>query len=368
MPKCIGLMSGTSMDGVDAVLCDIAPASGATRIEAHARVSYDASLRTRLLALQTDPDHPLSLRELAALDHAVGDSFAQAALALIAAGGIDRETIDVIGSHGQTVFHDPAMSRNSLQLGDPGLIAAKCGIAVVADFRRGDLAHDGQGAPLVPAFHRACFAAQAPCAVLNLGGIANVTLLAANGQTSGFDTGPANGLMDMWISRHRSRPFDRDGEWARSGTVSDELLRACLADDYFSRRPPKSTGRDYFNLAWLRRRYAPLDELPPADVQRTLCELTAASVAASLRRHAPEGARLYICGGGRHNRLLMEALGSHLPQFRLALTDSLGIDGDLVEAAAFAWLAWRRLAQLPGNVPDVTGAAREVVLGGLYLP
>lgn len=368
MPKCIGLMSGTSMDGVDAVLCDIAPATGATRIEAHARVSYDTSLRARLLILQADPDHPLSLRELASLDHAVGDSFAQAALALIAKADVDRDTIEVIGSHGQTVFHDPVISHNSLQIGDPGLIAARCGVAVVADFRRADLAHAGQGAPLVPAFHRACFAAQAPCIVLNLGGIANVTILAADGRTSGFDTGPANGLMDMWISHHQGRAFDPNGEWARSGKLSDELLEACLADDYFMKPPPKSTGRDYFNLAWLRSRYAQLDKLPPADVQRTLCELTAASIAASVRLHAPDAPRLYICGGGRRNRLLIETMASRLPQVKLDLTDSLGIDGDLIEAAAFAWLGWRRLVQLPGNIPDVTGAVREAVLGGLYLP
>ncbi|MES0872928.1 anhydro-N-acetylmuramic acid kinase [Sinimarinibacterium thermocellulolyticum] len=368
MPRCIGLMSGTSMDGIDAVLCDIDAASGSITIASHARVEYVAPLRARLLALQTEPERPLSLRELADLDHAIAEHFAHAALTLMNRARIDQDAVAVIGSHGQTLFHDPLASRNSLQLGDPALIAARCGIAVVADFRRGDLALGGQGAPLVSAFHRACFVAHAPCAILNLGGIANVTLLTVDGQVCGFDTGPANALMDLWVAQHRGLPFDRDGEWARSGTIHPGLLQACLADAYFAKPPPKSTGRDYFNLSWLRDRYPRLDELPAADVQRTLCELTAAGVAAALSRHAPTIGRLLLCGGGRRNALLRETLQSRLPQTRLELTDELGIDGDLVEAAAFAWLAWRRVARLPGNVPSVTGAAREAVLGGLYLP
>ena len=368
MPRCIGLMSGTSMDSVDAVLCDIDSTSGATTVEAHVRTAYPARTRERLLALQLDPDAPLNLREFAALDHAVADAFAGAAQALMRQAGAPDLGIAVIGSHGQTVFHDPATSRNSLQLGDPNVIAARCGIPVVADFRRADVAHAGQGAPLVPAFHRACFGAEAPCAILNLGGIANLTLLGADGRTSGFDTGPASGLMDTWISQHRGLPFDQDGEWARQGTVSEGLLDACLGDRFFSKPPPKSTGRDYFNLTWLRARYPRLDELAAVDVQRTLCELTATTIATALERQAPATRRLLLCGGGRHNRLLVERLEARLPAVRIAFTDALGLDGDLIEAAAFAWLGWRRIAQLPGNIPDVTGARREVVLGGLYLP
>lgn len=366
MPRCIGLMSGTSMDGVDAVLCGID--ASRTVIEARARTNYAAPLRRRLLALQTDPRQSLSLRELASLDHAVAATFAQAALAVMQHAGVERAAVQVIGSHGQTVFHDPAGAHNSLQLGDPGLIAVRCGVAVAADFRRADVALGGQGAPLVPAFHRACFGPQAPCAILNLGGIANLTVLAANGRTTGFDTGPGNGLMDAWIEQHRGTPFDRDGEWARSGRVDAALLRACLADPYFTAVPPKSTGRDRFNLAWLYRRYPPAETLAPADVQRSLCELTAASIAASLQAHAPEVTRVFACGGGRRNSLLLECLQQALPGVRIDITDTLGLDGDLVEAAAFAWLGWRRLEALPGNLPAVTGAAREAVLGGLYLP
>ncbi|MGB0221594.1 anhydro-N-acetylmuramic acid kinase [Sinimarinibacterium flocculans] len=366
MPLCIGLMSGTSMDGVDAVLCEVDTTR--TQVRLSARSTYASDLRSRLLALQTAPDQPVSLRELAALDRAVAEAFAAAAGDLMRSAGDLAREVRVIGAHGQTVFHDPLGARNSLQLGDPAMIAVRCGVPVAADFRRADMALGGQGAPLVPAFHRARFGAEAPCAILNLGGIANLTLIAGDGHTHGFDTGPGNGLMDAWIERHLGQPFDRDGAWARTGHVNEALLQACLTDPYLAAPPPKSTGRDYFGLPWLMARHPRVDELEPADVQRTLCELTVLSVASSLQRQAPQTERLFACGGGRHNRLLMECLQQVLPSVQVDTTDALGLDGDLVEAAAFAWLGWRRIEALPGNLPAVTGATRETVLGGLYLP
>ncbi|MEW6166836.1 MAG: anhydro-N-acetylmuramic acid kinase [Pseudomonadota bacterium] len=365
--RCIGLMSGTSVDAVDAALCRI-ERGRVVAVEAVYRHEYEASLRERLLAVQQAPDTPLSLRGLAALDHGIAEAFANAALGVLGAGGRGSADIGAIGSHGQTVLHDPSLG-NTLQLGDPSLIAARTGIAVVADFRRADIARGGQGAPLVPLFHRTCFGRFAPCAVLNLGGIANLTVLSGDGAVTGFDTGPANGLMDAWIERAQQRRYDADGRWAANGKIDDELLRACLADPYFARPPPKSTGRDHFNLGWLERRFARVSTLPAADVQRSLCALSARSIAMQLQRFAPQASRLIVCGGGRLNPLLMGDLRAALPGVRVQTTEeAAGIDGGVIEAAAFAWLAWRRIRKLPGSLPSVTGAARPAILGGLYLP
>ncbi len=361
-------MSGTSMDGVDAALCRI-DAQGLREVVGVQHASYPPALRARLLALQLAPDQPLSLREFAQLDHAVAEVFAEAALAVVQTASTTGESIAVIGSHGQTVFHDPASARNTLQIGDPNLIAARTGIAVAADFRRADIALGGQGAPLVPAFHQACFGSSTPCAVLNLGGIANLSLLNDERDILGFDTGPGNGLMDSWIQRHRGAAYDHDGAWAASGQCNAALLQACLDDPYFALPPPKSTGRDQFNLDWLAARFTTLNQLPEADVQHTLCELTAQSVALQLQRWGSAVAgSVFVCGGGARNRQLMAALQRALPDSRIAPTREIGLDGDVVEAAAFAWLAWRRLHGLSGNLPTATGALRPAVLGGLYLP
>ncbi|MEQ1440688.1 anhydro-N-acetylmuramic acid kinase [Fontimonas sp. SYSU GA230001] len=362
---CIGLMSGTSMDAVDAALCRM-DENRVVGVEAVHRLEYPAPLRRRLIDLQLDPDTSLTLRELAELDHGVAETFAAAALGVM--HGRPAATVCCIGSHGQTVFHDPQRARNSLQLGDPSLIAARTGVTVVADFRRADVARGGQGAPLVPAFHLASFGTLTPCAVLNLGGIANLTVLPGSGTAYGFDTGPGNGLLDAWIARHRNARYDRGGQWAATGTVNTALLEACLDDDYFRRPPPKSTGRDHFNLAWLQQRFPALEALPAADVQRTLVEVTARSISAQLQRTAPDIRRVLVCGGGVHNPVLLASLRSAMPGVTIESTLAAGLDPDQVEAAAFAWLAWRRLQGRPGNLPSATGASAAAILGGIYAP
>lgn len=351
------------MDGVDAVLIETR-AGRFRRVLAHHETRYDEALRASLLQLSTR-NIAVPLADYARLDAAVGDSFATAALALLEKAGVARGAVRAIGSHGQTVFHLPGgVHANTLQIGDPARIAARTGIPTVADFRRGDMAAGGQGAPLAPAFHHAAFAraGEFRC-VVNLGGIANVTLLDGDDATrvTGFDTGPANGLMDEWSQRCRNQPCDTDGTWARSGQVNESLLTALRADGYFSRPAPKSTGRDYFNLAWVIERHPALEALPSADVQRTLCELTAQTVTATVG-----GAqRLLLCGGGARNGFLVERLQANFDGI-VEPVDAHGVDPQHVEGAAFAWLAMRRLRGEPGNLPGVTGARAAVVLGGIF--
>lgn len=363
----LGLMSGTSMDGVDAVLCEL-DAGRFRQVAAHHARRYDAPLRSALLRLQREQP-ALTLDQLARLDHAVARHFAATANALLKRARVDPTRVRAIGSHGQTVFHDPRGARSSLQLGDPSAIAAFTGITTVADFRRADVARGGQGAPLVPAFHHALFAAaDEPRCVLNLGGIANLTVLpgADPAAVRGFDTGPGNGLLDEWMQQRRGRAYDAGGRWAASGKVDPALLKALLRDPYFRRKPPKSTGRGEFNLAWCRRRFRTLAWLPPADVQRTLAELTVESIADAVRRHAPGTRRVLVCGGGVENALLMGELTLRLAPASVASTSALGLDPQHVEGAAFAWLAQRALEGLPGSLPAVTGAKQAAILGGIY--
>lgn len=291
---------------------------------------------------------------------------AVAALALLARAGVAAAGVRAIGSHGQTLRHRPdAQPAFSLQVGDAARIAERTGIATVADFRRRDIAAGGQGAPLMPAFHAAVFADPArDVAVLNLGGIANLTLLPAGGAVRGFDTGPANALMDDWCLRHAGAPFDRDGMLAASGRIDPALLARLLEEPYFARPAPKSTGREVFQHAWLAARLP--TGLAVADVQATLLELTVHTVADALRRELPGCARLLVCGGGARNSRLMARLVQALPGLAVESTAAGGIDPDHVEAAGFAWLAWRRLQLLPGNLPSVTGAAGERVLGAIH--
>jgi anhydro-N-acetylmuramic acid kinase len=363
----LGLMSGTSMDGVDAALCAF-NGSRLDRIVATHGTSYPASLRARLLQLQRDPTG-VALHDYASLDHQVAEIFAATASELLEQHDIARGDVLALGSHGQTIFHDPAGARSSLQLGDPNLIAARTGITTVADFRRRDIASGGQGAPLVPAFHHACFADahEARC-VINIGGIANITVLPDDNpqHVTGFDTGPGNGLMDEWAMHRLGRAYDAQGAWAQSGRVHDDLLQALLADEYFTRPPPKSTGRDKFNLDWAHARFPQLDTLDAADVQSTFCTLTAASITSALRTHANGTRRVLFCGGGVHNQLLLSLLRAGLRPAMVELTDQHGLNAQWVEAAAFAWLAMRTLAGLPGNLPAVTGAAQAAILGGIY--
>ena len=365
----IGLMSGTSMDGVDAALvsfgdhqCEI--------IGTH-KQSYPDSLRAALRNATLNPD-AFTVDILGSLDQQVAECFSSAVTALIAISGIDKEQVTAIGSHGQTVRHQPNSEWPfTLQIGDPNRIAASTGITTVADFRRKDIALGGEGAPLTPAFHQWLFAGGAGnLVVLNIGGIANVTILASESDaTIGFDTGPGNTLLDAWINAHQSKEYDDDGKWAASGNAVDSLLEALLEDPYLSAPPPKSTGFEYFNLAWLKRAMTGGD-LPAAiaanDVQATLVEFTAKSISDAIHVHAPQTSTVIACGGGVHNSYLMSRLGANLKDTSVSTTDSVGIDPDWVEAAAFAWLAMRTIHQRAGNLPSVTGASESAVLGGIY--
>lgn len=362
----IGLMSGTSMDGIDAVLVhfDGAKLSLHTTLESR----YPVALRARLLEATADPA-ACGIDRVGRLDREVGQCFTRAALALISKSGVAPRHIRAIGSHGQTLRHQPdAPVPYSLQIGDPATIAIGTGITTVADFRRADIAAGGQGAPLTPPFHAWLFgAAEQHRAILNIGGIANVTILAADDiPVTGFDTGPGNTLLDRWTRDHHGEAFDRDGAWAASGTVNDELLGRLLDDAYFSQAPPKSTGPEHFSMEWLSAHDAAA--LEPADVQATLCELTARSAATAIERHAAATVEVFVCGGGARNTQLMARLARNLSTASIDTTAAVGLHPDWVEATAFAWLAMRTLGGQAGNLPSVTGAGRKVVLGAIHSP
>jgi anhydro-N-acetylmuramic acid kinase len=371
----VGLMSGTSMDAVDAVLAEI-DADGRFRVVAAHTAAMPAALGARLRRLArpgtgAGPDGDPGIDpvdEFGELDRLVGELFAEAATSLLQASGVAPAAVRAIGSHGQTLRHRPrATPPFTLQVGDPNVIAARTGIAVVADFRRRDMALGGEGAPLAPAFHQAVFSqVDEYRAVLNLGGIANLTLLCPGAPVSGFDTGPANTLMDAWARRHLGCDYDTDGAWAASGTPDADLLDALQAHPFLARPPPKSTGPEDFSLDWLEDAIGSVGPVAPADVQATLTEFTACTVATALGDDRP--ARLIACGGGVHNRHLLARLVARLPGTRLESSAAHGVDPDQVEAAAFAWLAARHLAGLPGNLPEVTGARAPAVLGGTWPP
>ncbi|MBW8310435.1 MAG: anhydro-N-acetylmuramic acid kinase [Rhizobium sp.] len=357
----LGLISGTSVDGIDAALVRFSPSP---QVLFGRTYPLPTALADEVLRL-SQAEARITLDEAGRLDTRLGQAFAAAALQALADSGTPSRDVTAIGSHGQTLRHDPRGDAPfTLQLGDANAIAERTGITTVADFRRRDVAAGGHGAPLMPAFHAAVLRADdEERAVLNLGGIANLTLMPRGGVVRGFDTGPANGLMDAWCLEHRGQPYDRDAAFAREGRVDETLLAALLADPWFALPPPKSTGRDQFQLQWLRAR---LGRQSPADVQATLCELSAATVADALRREQPGCARLLACGGGAHNPLLMQRLAARLPGVAVASTASVGLDPDFVEAAGFAWLARETLAGRPGNLPAVTGAAGPRVLGAVY--
>lgn len=361
----IGLISGTSMDGIDAVLVDFEP--DVPRLLASRCTAYPEPLRTRLLALAA-PDWRGNLDELASLDLAVGEHLAEAAISLLTECNVLSSQVYAIGSHGQTVRHRPQAERPfTVQIGDPNRIAERTGITTVADFRRRDMAAGGEGAPLVPAFHTAVLADEnEKRAVLNLGGIANLTLIPSRDVrlVTGFDVGPANTLLDRWAERHLGQPRDEGGSWAQRGHESPALLQALLSDPYFRLPPPKSTGPEYFNLAWLTAKAgAIMDTLTPKDVQATLVALTAESVAAAVTESVDT---LLVCGGGVHNKSLMARLENALPDHKVVSTAALNLDPDWVEAMAFAWLARETLAARPGNLPAVTGAHGPRILGAIY--
>lgn len=371
MPLYVGLMSGTSLDGIDAVLADIEGDAGALRVTtvAHRHTGYPDDLRAELLALNS-PGHDELARAARAAQRMV-ELAARLVDELLAHAGAQAAAVRAIGSHGQTVRHHPPAAGEAVpftvQIDNGALLAELTGIDVVCDFRRRDLAAGGQGAPLVPAFHAARFARPGTAvAVLNLGGFANLTLLHADGRVAGFDCGPGNVLLDLWCERHTGRRFDAEGRWAASGRVDPALLEALRADPFFVLPPPKSTGRDQFNAAWLDARLRGFSALAAADVQATLLELTAGVVVDDLQRYAPQTTQLVVSGGGAHNRHLLDALARALLQVDVATADRLGIAATQVEAAAFAWLAHAQLQRQPGNRPEVTGARGPRVLGALY--
>ena len=353
-------MSGTSVDAVDAALVRIG--DGGRMLESIASRSFplDGELVERIRAVTEETP----LREICALDHALGHAFAAAANAL---PNPTSERIAAIGSHGQTVWHAPDRAPPAtVQLGDPNIIAAVTGVTTVADFRRRDLAEGGQGAPLAPIFHRHCLASEDEFrAVLNLGGIANLSFLPPGSPAFGFDTGPANTLLDAWTRRHLGALYDAGGRWAATGTVHCGLLQALQADPYFAAPPPKSTGPEHFNLTWLKPHLP--NKIRPEDVQATLAELTAATVADALIRQTGNGVdRLLICGGGVFNEDLLERLRRRLPDIPMESTAAVQVAPDFVEAIGFAWLAWARLNEFPADTPATTGAARPAVAGGVY--
>ena len=361
----MGLMSGTSVDGIDAVVVRF----GEHKVSLLAGLShpYPASLRERLLGAILDPGKT-TVDTIGTFETLVGEVFRDAALAVIEASGQRRSDIKAIGSHGQTLRHQPdSTPRFTIQVGDPSIIATGTGITTVADFRRQDMALGGQGAPLVPPFHEWLFAdiAAGTTVIANIGGITNITILPADGSpVRGFDTGPGNTLMDAWIRHTRNVPYDAEGAWAASGNLNHELLAGLMRDDYFRRPPPKSTGFEHFNLDWLHNH--DVAGLDPADVQATLLELTARSLANAVDAAAPDCSSLFVCGGGVHNTALVGRIRALLQPADVESTASRGLDPDWVEASAFAWLARERMSGRVGNLPGVTGASRPSSLGAVY--
>ncbi len=364
----IGLMSGTSVDGIDAALISIN--HNKIRCLATQSVEFSPSLRSAIL--DACSQNLATADEAAQLDHQLAEDYAKVVHSLLAGSTLSPENIIAIGSHGQTINHAPdARPPFSLQIGNAQHLANLTGIAVVSDFRSADMAVGGQGAPLAPAFHNDIFRSEEENRVVaNLGGIANISVLAQDKDANviGFDTGPANALMDYWINVHLGKRYDKSGRWAASGSVDQDVLSTMLADPYFQRPPPKSTGREHFNSHWLATMLKPFSKPGPADIQATLCELTVVSLSNDIKRYASDDSRLILCGGGTHNVTLVRQLQQHLPSLTIESSSQFGIDPDYVEAIAFAWLAHRQLNKLSGNLPSVTGATKEVVLGRLVRP
>ncbi|OOZ40254.1 anhydro-N-acetylmuramic acid kinase [Solemya pervernicosa gill symbiont] len=363
----IGLMSGTSLDAIDAALIELDDTQ--CKLIATHNHDWPISLRHDLLTLCKDPN--TSLQHLGEADTACGELFAEAVEQLLQKSEYTFDAVRAIGSHGQTIFHSPSGKHPfSMQIGNASLIAERTGITTVADFRSRDIAAGGEGAPLVPAFHAALLrSSNRERVIANIGGIANITRLttSSDDEILGFDTGPGNVLMDSWAARHLDSPLDFDGNWARSGQVDQQLLAALSSEPYFDLAPPKSTGRELFNIDWLDAILANEQrEIPIANVQRTLCELTAATLCDAARSCSAIGSELIICGGGVHNSALLDAINNNLPGYQVTTTAEHGVDPDWVEAMAFAWLAAQTLDNKPGNLPSVTGANHPAVLGAIH--
>ncbi|MFU0922107.1 anhydro-N-acetylmuramic acid kinase [Kluyvera sichuanensis] len=359
----IGVMSGTSLDGVDVVLAAI----DESRVAQLASLTWPIPVALKEAVLAICQGQTLTLSQLGQLDNRLGNLFAEAVIALMTQEHLEAHDIVAIGCHGQTVWHEPmGAAPHTMQIGDNNIIAARTGVSVVGDFRRRDMALGGQGAPLVPAFHQALLAhPDERRMILNIGGIANLSLLVPGMPVRGFDTGPGNMLMDAWIWRCLGKPYDKDAEWASEGKIILPMLQDMLSDPYFSAPAPKSTGREYFNYGWLAQFLARYPGLRPQDVQATLTELTAVTISEQVMLSGG-CERLLVCGGGSRNPLVMARLAGLLAGTEVASTDAYGISGDDMEALAFAWLAWRTVAGLPGNLPSVTGASEATVLGAIY--
>ncbi|HBX36783.1 MAG TPA: anhydro-N-acetylmuramic acid kinase [Pseudohongiella sp.] len=371
----IGLISGTSVDGIDCALIETGPEG--TQLLATQALEYSPALRTKILAICHNGQ--VSLSDLGDTDVEIGKAFAAAANALMRQEGLTADQIVAIGSHGQTVYHQPQGTHTfSLQLGDPNTIAALTGVTTVADFRQRDMAMGGQGAPLAPLFHQHFFHAPGQqTLVLNIGGMANITIVDMNPAAcpTGFDTGPGNVLMDLWIEQYCGKPYDADGAWAASGQVLPALLSVMMAEPYFSLPAPKSTGRELFNARWLGSAMQQALQLEgvasyaPEDVQRTLLQLTVLSVcdavAGCTGRSITQGV-IAVCGGGAHNRTLMSQLQIELPAYQVVPSDDLGMPADWVEAVTFAWLASNTIGGIAMDCSKLTGSRSPVILGGIY--
>ncbi|MBV1881755.1 MAG: anhydro-N-acetylmuramic acid kinase [Pseudomonadales bacterium] len=369
----IGLMSGTSVDGIDAALVDFS--GNMPQLIAHNETSFPEEIRNNILTLCSSGDNEID--RCGQLDIEIGHLFSQAVNALLIKAKISATEILAIGSHGQTVRHRPALpSAFTLQIGDPNTIAHQTGITTIADFRRKDIALGGQGAPLLPAFHRAVFKSSSKhTAIVNIGGFGNVTLLNPLKQWPlGFDTGPGNTLLDLWIHQHQGKQYDENGNWASQGFVNKKLLSELMADPYFQLPPPKSTGREYFNLAWLNAYLEKVGTpIQPVDIQATLLLLTAQSIVDAIKIYGPDTEEILVCGGGVHNKRLMKAISTTAQkQFTSTVetlsTEMRGVNPDYMESMGFAWLAMQTLERKPGNLPSVTGARKEAVLGAVYYP
>lgn len=366
-------MSGTSVDGIDAALVAI-DGPGQIRLLATHQHPYPPDVRAQIQSLtlaesREEDSHSSELERAGELDMVLGRLFADAANRVREKTSLNASDIRAIGSHGQTLRHRPRAAHPfTIQIANPSMVAEHTGITTVADFRPRDMAAGGQGAPLVPAFHHWLFHRPGSArVVVNIGGIANITYLPKMPSTPviGFDTGPGNTLLDQWIEKHQGSHYDRDGEWAASGNISAPLLTHLLSDPYFSEAPPKSTGREHFNLVWLGQHLRAVANLSAVDVQASLAELTVSAITQVIQ-DLGEVDEVYICGGGAHNRHLMRRLQQQLHPVPVVDTTSLGLHPDWVEAVAFAWLAYQTLEGLPGNLPSVTGARHPVVLGGIY--
>ncbi|ODS24743.1 anhydro-N-acetylmuramic acid kinase [Candidatus Endobugula sertula] len=365
----IGLMSGTSADSLDAALVDFSTLP----LKVVNTYSLPIAKKTRNLIHQLAIAGNNEIAHLRQLDRETALLSCKVVRTLCQQANCQLQSIIAIGSHGQTIRHYPTKNHEtgySLQVGDPNIIAENLGVTTISDFRRRDIAAGGQGAPLAPAFHNAVFHSKnKDRIILNLGGIANITLLTKSGKVIGYDTGPANGLMDSWCQKHQGKPYDIDGKWASEGNTNNKLLEQLLAHPFFTQSFPKSTGREEYNLPWLEQEIASFKHtLKPEDIQATLLQLTVESIANAIEQHDQQAsADLYLCGGGTHNPALFNALITRLKPRRLASTEALGISPDWVEAIAFAWLAKQTMDKAAGNLPAVTGANRDVILGGIYL-